>query len=171
MCFSSKLAEKGEGKRGLGKSISLRFIQGWVSANNALLHGRKESALWVKQCSGTHIQQAEKCHSMDIWCGCTLHTSVLTSSGRQWNQPPCNGRKGGCLPETAFYIRYKQPSELPMSVHACEQILSMSTFLKLISDLRDLFAKCYCSIEEISMIRWWNFTHLLDLIHLDLYIW
>jgi len=58
-----------------------------------------------------------------------------------------------CSPGSAFNIKCTQPSEMPISVHACEHILSLSTFLKLIYDFEDLLVKPYYSAEEISTNR------------------
>ena len=84
-----------------------------------------------------------------------VHPSHI-SSDLFWEavkQTPMQGEKGVCLPGSAFKIRCKRPSGMPISVHACEQILSLPTFLKLISDLRDLLVMPYYSIGEIPTIR------------------
>lgn len=132
--FPSKLAgmrvqalrKEKEKKKRAWEFISLCFIQGWVSANKAegnLLCERTE--LWHSQ-AGSWGSTAG--HSLGVWCGCTLHTSVLTSPGRH-SKNPHEREKGVCLPESALKIKCQQPSwGVYLSASLWENSVSVNLF-------------------------------------------
>lgn len=139
--FPSKLAGmsvqalKKKKKKKAWEFISLCFTQGWVSANTAEGNVQCErTELWHSQAGSSESTAG---HSLGVWCGCTLHTSVPTSLARYSNIPSWERERG-------LFARECCEDQMPaafwgvyLSAILWENSVSVN-ILKLISDFRDI---------------------------------